>query len=173
MITTGMLSNALGAKESFNASITGDPHFAVNGSINGQAVDASFDNQDLGTRTQFRGLGFKVDTTTVPWGSDGAAVVDSASVTTGVGPNKDTVTIGADGSVQVDGEDANLQPGQTVSLNATSSLTCNADGTYTVSSRRGKVTNTVSVNQNDQGNYLNLDSSVRGVQTIGWLQGQV
>lgn len=161
-----------GPRESFNASITGDPHYAVNGSVNGGAVNTTFDNQDIGSRTQYRGAGFKLETETTPWGSNGAAVVDEANITTGFGRHADTVSIGADGNVLVDGEAQSMQAGQSVALNGTSSLSCNPDGTYTVSSRNGKVTNTVSVNQNDQGNYLNINSSVSGVQTVGWLQRQ-
>ncbi|GEM_PF-1058882 len=166
-------ANPLGEKESFDASITGDPHFAVNGSINGEDVDSTFDNQELGTKTQYQGAGFKLDTTTVPWGTDGAAVVDSATVTTGFGRNADAVTVNADGTVTVDGKQVSLESGQTMDLNQTSSLSLNEDGTYTVSSRNGKVTNTISVNENETGNYLNINSHVDDVQTVGWLQNQV
>ncbi|MBI3924913.1 MAG: hypothetical protein HY319_05180 [Armatimonadetes bacterium] len=166
-------SNPLGQKESFDATITGDPHFAVNGSINGQEVSSSFDNQDLGTRTQYGGAGFKLETETVPWGDSGAAVVGSATVTTGFGRGKEQVTVNADGNVSVGGEAVSLQPGQSMDLNRTSSLSMNDDGTYTVSSRNGKVTNTFDVMENANGNYVNVASSVDDVQTVGWMQQQV
>jgi hypothetical protein len=161
-----------GARENFTASITGDPHYAVSGSINGQSVDSTFDNQDLGGRTQYRGAGFALKTDTTPWGDNGAAVVDSATVATGFGRNKDFVTISNDGSVLVDGQAQSMQAGQSIALNGTSSLTCNPDGTYTVSSRNGKVANTIGVNQDPNGNYLNINASVSNVQTAGWLQRQ-
>ncbi len=171
---SGKGANPLGEKESFDASITGDPHFAVNGSINGEDVNSTFDNQELGTKTQYQGAGFKLDTNTVPWGTDtGAAVVDSATVTTGFGRNADAVTVNADGTVTVDGKQVSLESGQTMDLNRTSSLSLNEDGSYTVSSRNGKVTNNISVNENENGNYLNINSHVEDVQTVGWLQNQV
>lgn len=160
-------------KESFSASITGDPHFSVDGTINGQEVSSSFDNQDLGTRTQYQGAGFELSTNTVPWGDGGAAVVNSATVNTGFGKNKDSVTVNADGSVLLNGAEVSLDQGQNMQLNATSSLTMNEDGTYTVSSRNGKVTNTFSINESDQGNYLNINANVDNVQSVGWLEDQV
>lgn len=163
----------LGPKESFNASITGDPHFAVEGSINGQEVSAKFDNQDLGTRTQYGGAGFKLETETVPWGSGGAAVVGSATTTTGFGRGQKEVTVNSDGSVLVNDQQVALEAGQTMDLNRTSSLALNEDGSYTVSSRNGKVTNNFQVQENAQGNYIDIHSSVEGVQTTGWLQQQV
>lgn len=162
----------LGEKESFTASITGDPHFAVDGSINGQQVSANFDNQDVTTRTQFQGAGFKLETETVPW-SEGTAVVGSATTTTGFGRNQKEVTVNADGSVLVGGEQVSLAAGDTMQLNRTSSLAANEDGTYTVSSRNGKVTNTFDVNQPGENGYIDIYSSVQGVQTTGWLQQQV
>jgi hypothetical protein len=163
----------LGSKESFDATITGDPHFTVNGSINGQNVDAAFDNQDVGTRTQYRGAGFGLQTTTVPWGgNEGTAVVDSATVNTGFGRGRDAVTVDSSGALTVNGEAVTLEEGQTMDLNRTSSVTMQ-DGAYTVSSRNGKVTNTLTPMENPNGNYLNISSSVDNVQTVGWLQNQV
>jgi hypothetical protein len=165
--------NPLGEKESFDASITGDPHYAIDGSINGEEVNTTFDNQEVGTKTQYQGAGFKLDTTTVPWGTDtGASVVDSATVTTGFGRNADAVTFDADGSVLVNGEAVSLEDGEAMQLNRTSSLSANDDGSYTVSSRNGKVTNTISAQENETGNYLNISSHVEDVQTTGWLQQQ-
>jgi hypothetical protein len=166
-------NSRLGQKESFEASITGDPHFAVDGSINGQEVSARFDNQDLGTRTQYAGAGFKLETETVPWGSNGAAVVGSATTTTGFGRAQKEVTVNSDGSVLVNGESVTLEAGQQMDLNKTSSLALNEDGSYTVSSRNGKVTNDFKVQENPNGNYIDIHSSVDGVQTVGWLQQQV
>jgi len=165
--------SGLGQKESFTASITGDPHFAVDGQINGEQVSARFDNQDLGKRTQYAGAGFRLETETVPWGSNGAAVVGSATTSTGFGRNQKDVTVNADGSVLVDGNAVSLEAGESMRLNGTSSLSANDDGSYTVSSRNGKVTNTFDVNEHENGNYINIESSVQGVQTVGWLQQQV
>ena len=165
--------NPLGAKESFDASITGDPHFKVDGSINGENVNAAFDNQDVGTRTQYQGAGFKLDTSTVPWGGNGAAVVGEATVNTGFGRRSDAVTLNADGALTVNGEATTLTEGDPLKLNRTSSVALNEDGSYTVSSRNGKVTNTLSTHENPNGNYINIQSSVDGVQTVGWLQNQV
>jgi len=166
--------NPLGEKESFDASITGDPHFAMNGSVNGQEVDSKFDNHDLGNRTQIAGAGFKLETDVVPWGSDnGAAVVGSATVTTGMGRGQKEVSLDADGNLTLNGRQAELEAGQTVKLNRTSSLAMNEDGTYTVSSRNGKVTNTLSANEHANGNYVNVYTSVDDVQTVGWFQNQV
>lgn len=165
--------NGLGARESFDASITGDPHFKVDGSINGETVNAAFDNQDVGTRTQYKGAGFKLDTTTVPWGGGGAAVVGSASVTTGFGKHADTVTLDANTGLTVNGEATTLAAGESMKLNRTSSVAMNEDGSYTVSSRNGKVTNTLSSHDHATGNYVNIHSSVDNVQTVGWLQNQV
>jgi len=164
--------NPLGAKESFDASITGDPHFTLNGSINGQEVDAAFDNHDLGTRTQYKGAGFGLETTTVPWGGNGAAVVGSATVNTGFGKRSDAVTLDASGALTVNGEATTLAAGESMKLNRTSSVAMNEDGSYTVSSRNGKVTNTLSANEHEVGNYVNIYSSVDNVQTTGWLQNQ-
>ena len=163
-----------GGKESFTATITGDPHFTVNGSVNGETVNAAFDNQDVGTRTQYKGAGFGLETTTVPWGAgNGAAVVDSATVKTGFGKHADAVTVNSSGALTVNGEAQALEAGQTLDLNRTSSVTYNADGSYSVSSRNGKVTNSFSAVENPNGNYLNVSSSVNDVQTVGWLQNQV
>lgn len=165
--------NPLGQKESFQASIIGDPHFSIEGSVNGQEVSTKFDNHDLGMRTQIAGAGFKLETETVPWGSDnGAAVVGSATATTGFGRAQKEVTVNADGSVLVDNQQVELQPGQTMQLNRTSSLALNDDGTYTVSSRNGKVTNNFEVHEHSNGNYIDIHSSVDNVQTTGWLQRQ-
>lgn len=163
----------LGEKESFQSSIIGDPHFAMAGEVNGEAVDAKFDNHDLGDRTQIAGAGFKLETNTVEWGSKGAAVVGSASVTTGFGKGQKEVGFDADGGVTVNGNAVELESGQTVNLNRTSTLSYNEDGTYTVSSRNGKVTNTLSMNEHANGNYLNIYTSVDDVQTVGWFQNQV
>lgn len=163
----------LGEKESFEASIKGDPHFAMNGEVNGEAVDAKFDNQDLGSRTQIAGAGFKLETDTVEWGGKGAAVVGSASVTTGFGKGQKEVGFDADGGVTINGNAVELESGQTMNLNRTSTLAYNDDGTYTVSSRNGKVTNTFSMNEHANGNYLNINTSVDDVQTVGWFQNQV
>lgn len=165
-------SNPPGEKENFDATITGDPHYTVNGSINGQAVDSAFDNMDVGTRTQYQGPGFGLETTTTPWGDGGASVVNSATVNTGFGRNADAVTVNADGTVTVDGEQVSLESGQTMDLNRTSSLTLNDDGTYTVSSRNGKVTNTFQAATSENGNYLNINSHVQDVQSWGWLENQ-
>lgn len=162
----------LNEKESFDATIKGDPHFTVNGSIDGQDVNASFDNQDLGERTQYQGAGFKLDTTTVPWGNGNAAVVDQATVTTGFGRRADEVTVSSDGSMTVNGQAVSMEDGQTMRLNRTSSVSYE-DGAYTVSSRNGKVTNTISNQTNENGNYLNIEASVDNVQTLGWMQDQV
>lgn len=163
---------SLGERESFDATIHGDPHFTVNGSVNGESVDSAFDNQDVGTRTQYRGAGFGLETTTVPWGAgNGAAVVDSATVNTGFGKHSDQVTVDANGGLSVNGEATTLAEGESMKLNRTSSVSM-TDGNYTVSSRNGKVTNTFSAHDNEQGNYLNIDSSVNNVQTVGWLQNQ-
>ena len=165
--------NPLGQKESFQASIIGDPHFSIEGSVNGQEVSTKFDNHDLGMRTQIAGAGFKLETETVPWGSNnGAAVVGSATATTGFGRAQKEVTVNADGSVLVDNQQVELQPGQTMQLNRTSSLALNDDGTYTVSSRNGKVTNNFEVHEHSNGNYIDIHSSVDNVQTTGWLQRQ-
>lgn len=163
----------LGEKESFDSRIWGDPHFEMNGSVNGEAVDSKFDNHDLGNRTQIAGAGFKLETETVPWGENGAAVVGSSTVSTGFGRNQDQVTVNADGSVLVNGDQVSLEAGQTSQLNRTSSLTMNENGTYTVSSRNGKVTNTFQANDHANGDYLNIDTSVDNVQTTGWFQQQV
>jgi len=164
----------LGEKESFDATITGDPHYTVNGSINGEEVSSAFDNQEIGTKTQYQGAGFKLDTTTTEWGAgNGTSVVDSATVTTGFGRNADAVTFDADGSVLVNGEAVSLEDGESMKLNRTSSLSANDDGSYTVSSRNGKVTNTFSAVDNENGDYLNISSHVEDVQTTGWLQQQV
>lgn len=164
--------NPLGQKESFEASIIGDPHFSIEGSVNGQEVSSKFDNQDLGNRTQIAGAGFKLETETVPWGSNGAAVVGSATTTTGFGRAQKEVTVNADGSVLVDNQQVDLQSGETLQLNRTSSLALNEDGTYTVSSRNGKVTNNFEVHEHSNGNYIDIHSSVDNVQTTGWLQRQ-
>ena len=166
-------SGGLGEKESFHATIQGDPHFSVDGSINGQDVSSKFDNQDLDTRTQFAGAGFKLQTETVPWGDKGAAVVGSATVSTGFGRNRDQVTVNADGSLQVNGEETTLAAGETLKLNRSSSLSMDESGNYTVSSRNGKVTNTFDAVENPNGNYLNIESNVNDVQTVGWMQNQV
>jgi uncharacterized Zn-binding protein involved in type VI secretion len=163
---------ALGEKESFDSRIWGDPHFEMNGTVNGEAVDSKFDNHDLGNRTQIAGAGFKLETETVPWGDGGAAVVGSSTVSTGFGRNQDQVTVNADGTVLVNGEQVSMEAGQTSQLNRTSSLTMNDDGTYTVSSRNGKVTNTFQANEHAYGDYLNIDTSVDNVQTVGWFQQQ-
>jgi hypothetical protein len=42
-----------------------------------------------------------------------------------------------------------------------------------VSSRNGKVTNTFQANEHAYGDYLNIDTSVDNVQTVGWFQQQV
>ena len=165
-------TSRLGEKESFDASIIGDPHFSIEGSVNGQEVSTKFDNQDLGTRTQIAGAGFKLETETVAWGSGGAAVVGSATTTTGFGRAQKEVTVQADGSVLVDGQQVELEAGETMDLNRTSSLSLQEDGSYTVSSRNGKVTNNFQVQEHSNGNYINIHSSVDGVQTGGWLQQQ-
>lgn len=166
-------SHPLGPKESFQATIKGDPHFTVDGSVNGQEVSTKFDNQDLGERVQYAGAGFSLKTDVVPWGSDnGAAVVDSATVNTGFGKNKEQVTVNSDGSVTVGGQAVSLENGDSMNLNRTSELSRNDDGSYTVSSRNGKVTNNLSVHENEKGNYINIESSVDNVQTVGWLQNQ-
>jgi hypothetical protein len=163
----------LNEKESFQSSIVGDPHFKIEGSVNGESVSTAFDNQDVLTRTQFQGAGFALETTTVPWGSEnGAAVVGSASVTTGFGKRADEVTLEAGGQLSVNGEAVSLESGESMKLNRTSSLSLNEDGSYTVSSRNGKVTNTLSAHEHEKGNYVNIHSSVDGVQTVGWLQQQ-
>ena len=162
----------MGEKESFDATIKGDPHFTLEGTVNGEQVSTAFDNQDLGQRTQYAGAGFKLETNTVEWGSNGAAVVDSATVTTGFGRAAKEVTVDSDGSLSVNGNDLDLESGETLQLNRTSSVTANDDGSYTVSSRNGKVTNTFSAVEHDKGNYINISSSVDDVQTVGWLQNQ-
>lgn len=170
----GSADKSLGEKESFQASITGDPHFSVEGSINGEDVSSKFDNQDIGTRTQYKGAGFELQTTTTEWGgNEGTAVVDSATVNTGFGRNTRSVTVNSDGSVYVGKNQVNLEEGESSQLNRTSTLTHNEDGTWTVSSRNGKVTNTFDAVENENGNYLNIQSSVDDVQTVGWLQNQV
>lgn len=162
----------LGERESFDATIKGDPHFTLNGSVNGEAVDTAFDNQDVGTRTQYRGAGFGLETTTVPWGAgNGAAVVGSATVNTGFGKGADQVTVDANGALTVNGEATTLAEGESMKLNRTSSVSM-TDGAYTVSSRNGKVTNTLSAHEHESGNYVNIESSVDNVQTVGWLQNQ-
>lgn len=167
-------SGPLGEKESFESRIWGDPHFEMQGTVNGEQVDAKFDNHDLGNRTQFAGAGFKLETETVAWGAgNGTAVVGSSTVTTGFGKGKSEVTVNADGSVLVDGGQVTLAAGETTQLNKTSTLSMGEDGKYTVSSRNGKVTNTFEVNEHDYGNYINIDSSVNDVQTVGWFQNQV
>lgn len=164
----------LSEKESFEASITGDPHFTVDGSIDGQEVNSAFDNQDIGTRTQYRGAGFELETTTREWGgNEGTAVVDSATVSTGFGRGEREVTVNSDGSVMLGDHEVSLEEGESRRLNHTSTLTHNEDGTWTVSSRNGKVTNTFEAVENEQGNYLNIYSKVDDVQTVGWLQNQV
>ncbi len=162
----------LGEKESFTSSIIGDPHFALDGSVNGEDVSVKFDNHDLGNRTQIAGAGFKLETETVSWGDNGAAVVGSATVTTGFGRNQKDVSVNADGTLLVAGEQVNLEAGQTMDLNRTSSLAMNEDGSYTVLSRNGKVSNTIHVNEHGMGNYLDIYTSVDDVQTGGWLQQQ-
>jgi len=162
-------AEGLGVKEDFHATIIGDPHFAVQGTVNGEQKDVKFDNQDLGDRSQYRGAGFQLETNTVPWGDQGAAVVGSATVSTGFGRAKDEVTVGADGNLSVNGEQTTMEAGQSMQLNRTSSVTMDESGNYTVSSRNGKVSNTLSPMD---GGYLNIDSTVKGVQTVGWLQNQ-
>lgn len=162
----------LGEKESFTSSIIGDPHFALDGSVNGEDVSVKFDNHDLGHRTQITGAGFTLKTETVPWGDNGAAVVGSASVRTGFGGAQKTVKVNSDGSVLVNGQQINLESGETMDLNRTSSLAMNEDGSYTLLSRNGKVSNTIHVNEHGMGNYLDIYSSVDDVQTVGWLQQQ-
>jgi hypothetical protein len=135
-------------------------------------VDAAFDNQDLGNRTQYQGAGFKLETNTVPWGDQGAAVVDQATVTTGFGRRADQVTVDANTGLSVNGEAVSLQDGESMQLNRTSSVSVQ-DGNYVVSSRNGKVTNTITPGESANGNYLNIAASVDNVQTAGWLQRQV
>lgn len=170
----GAATGRLGEKESFESRIWGDPHFEMQGTINGDQVDAKFDNHDLGNRTQFAGAGFKLETETVAWGAgNGTAVVGSSTVTTGFGRGRSEVTVNSDGSVLVDGQQVSLEAGETTRLNRTSTLSLEEDGKYTVSSRNGKVTNTFEVNQHQYGDYINIDSSVKDVQTVGWFQNQV
>ncbi len=99
-------------------------------------------------------------------------MVDSATVNTGFGRGRDAVTVDSSGALTVNGEAVTLEEGQTMDLNRTSSVTMQ-DGAYTVSSRNGKVTNTLTPMENPNGNYLNISSSVDNVQTVGWLQNQV
>lgn len=162
----------LGERESFQSSIVGDPHFSLSGSVNGEQKDVKFDNQDLGSRTQFAGAGFELETETVPWGEGGAAVVGEATVRTGFGRAQDEVTLSADGTLSVNGQATTLESGETLDLNRTSSVTMGEDGAYTVSSRNGKVSNTMTANDHSYGNYINIESSVNNVQTVGWLQNQ-
>ena len=143
----------------------------MDGSVDGKKVSSKFDNQDLGNRTQIEGAGFKLDTEVVPWGGGGAAVVGSATMSTGFGRDKDEVKLNAaDRSVSVNGKQVSLKAGETQQLNRTSSLTMNDDGTYTVSSRNGKVTNKFALQQNPTGNYIDISTAVKDVQTTGWFQ---
>lgn len=169
----GYAQNPLGEKETFESKIWGDPHFSLDGSVNGEEVSTKFDNHDLGNRTQIAGAGFALETDVVPWGAgNGTAVVGSATVSTGFGRNKEDVTLNADGSLTVGGEAVTLENGGSMSLNRTSELSRNDDGSYTVSSRNGKVTNNLSAHEHELGNYINIESSVNDVQTVGWLQNQ-
>lgn len=167
-------NNPLGEMETFEARIWGDPHFSLDGSVHAEEVSARFDNHDLGERTQIAGVDFALETNVVPWGAgNGTAVVGSATVSTGLDRNKKDVTFDADGNLTIGGEAVSLENGGSMHLNRTSELTREDDGSSTVSSRNGKVTNNLSSHEHHLGNYINIESSVNDVQTVGWLQNQV
>ncbi|MDQ7821209.1 MAG: hypothetical protein RDV48_00305 [Candidatus Eremiobacteraeota bacterium] len=165
-------------EEDFTASITGDPHFTIDGEIDGEDVSTSFDNQEIGTRTMLEGEGFQLDTTTEQWGGNAnTAVTTNATITTGFGRDADKLSFDADGEngvLKINGKEFTMDNGEEYQVNRTSTIKRNDDGSYTVTSKSGDgtVTQTINPQENASGDYLDISIAADDVQTEGWLQDQ-
>lgn len=158
--------------DNYSFDITGDPHYSVDGTIDGKQVDTSFDSQDMGTQTQLKAAGYELDTTTGAWGDAGATVVKEASVTTGYGPDTDRVTLDADGNLSIDGKSVALDSGESLDLNGSSSIYRNTDGSYKINSQsgNGSISTTLTSVANDTGNYLNIHAEANNVRSDGFVE---
>jgi len=162
-----------GKADNYRFDITGDPHFSVNGSIDGEQINTNFDNQDIGTRTQMKADGYQLDTTTEKWGgNENTAVVKQASVTTGYGRDSDRVTVDADGNLSINGKRTSLDAGKSLDLNHTSSVYRNTDGSYRVNSQsgNGSVSTTLKSVNNEKGNYMDIHVDANNVRSNGFVE---
>jgi hypothetical protein len=162
-----------GKADNYSFDITGDPHFSVNGSVDGEGINTNFDNQDVGTRTQMKADGYQLDTTTEKWGgNENTAVVKQASVTTGYGRDSDKVTVDADGNLSINGKRKSLEEGKSLDLNHTSSIYRNTDGSYKVNSQsgNGSVSTTLKPVKNEKGNYMDIHVDANNVRSNGFVE---
>jgi hypothetical protein len=164
-----------GKADNYSFDITGDPHYSVKGSLDGNQVNTSFDNQEIGKKTQMEADGYKLDTTTEKWGGNGnASVIKQASVTTGHGRDSDKVTVDANGNLSINGRSTTLENGKSLDLNRSSSIFRNTDGSYKVNSQsgNGSISTTLSSVANSSGNYMNVHVDANNVRSDGFVEHQ-
>jgi hypothetical protein len=118
------------------ASSVGDPHDAFSGSTaQGQNVSQHWDDMnahhDLLSSDSFAG-GYRISTTATTPNANGVTYNASATIATDGGAT--AVTMNANGSYSVteNGQNVTLQQGTAVPVDATESVTLNADGSLTV-----------------------------------------
>lgn len=160
-----------------NASSTGDPHLAFDGTAqNGQHNSARFDSmqshQDLLDSNSFLG-GYRISTVVTAPQGNGVTFNQSATVTSNFGNTAVTLDKNGNASIQNDGETLSIANGQTLTLGNGETVTRNADGSLTIEDyAAGGGTLTTTMHENGAGVDVNVQA--QNVQLGGDLvTGQV
>jgi hypothetical protein len=132
-----------GAQPFYNsaqASSTGDPHLAFNGTTAAGTQQASFDSMndqpDLLDSNSFRG-GYQIGTSVTPAGANGVTWNRQAAVTTNFGGTQVSLDNQGQALVQRNGQSTTLAAGQSMQLGRGESVTRNSDGSLVISDNNG------------------------------------
>lgn len=124
-----------------NASSTGDPHLAFDGTDEtGTAREAHFDSmkshRDLLDSSSFAG-GYRIATTTTAPDARGITYNRAATIFTGFGSTQITLDNAGNASVTENGQTRSLSPNQSLDLTDGERVTRDADGALEVVDRNG------------------------------------
>jgi hypothetical protein len=136
----GQGSSAQPFYNSAQASSTGDPHLAFNGTTDTGTQQSRFDSMDdqpdLLDSNSFRG-GYQIGTSVTPAGANGVTWNRQATVTTNFGGTQVSLDNQGQAIVQRNGKSLSLAAGQSMQLGRGESVTRNSDGSLVISDDNG------------------------------------
>jgi hypothetical protein len=150
--------------QSANASSTGDPHLAFNGTNAGGSnqqshFDSMIGHSDLLDSDSFAG-GYKVSTAVTQPGANGVTYNQQATVTTGFGGTQVSLDRNGNATIAQNGQTISLANGQSVFLGNGETVTRNADGSLVVRDDNGTGgTIATTLTENGQGVDVNTQAS--------------
>lgn len=164
---SGMFGNSQSPQQHFqnaNASSTGDPHLAFNGTTgsgsNQQAhFDSMSDHNDLLDSDSFAG-GYNISTTVTQPAANGVTYNQQATISTNFGGTQVSLDRNGNATIVQNGQTTSLTNGQTVFLEGGETVTRNSDGSVVLRDDNGMGgTIATTLTENGQGVDVNVQAN--------------